>query len=216
MQIKSPRLPKVLEPVPFRDDTIFAVEHDGEPYAPVRPIVENMGLDWSAQSVKLKNYKKRFCVAMIPTQLPGDTQKRTVLCLPVRKLPGFLSTINPNKVKNELRTKIIAYQNECDDVLWRYWSDKHPVVAVAAAPDSRKLEAKLLRTLRSEISRIVPAELDRYARVAAAEEQRQERVKEKLRRLLAEATPRHNNSRTEKRLAELEEKLEAVLELLRK
>lgn len=30
-------------------------------------------------------------------------------------------TISPNKVRPELRERVIMYQNECDDVLWDYW-----------------------------------------------------------------------------------------------
>lgn len=41
-----------LYPVTFHGDTIFCVEHDEQPYTPVRPIIENMGLDWASQSVK--------------------------------------------------------------------------------------------------------------------------------------------------------------------
>ncbi len=47
------------------------------------------------------------------------------VCLPLRKLSGWLSTISPNKVKAELRETIIQYQNECDDVLWAHWSKEH-------------------------------------------------------------------------------------------
>lgn len=43
-------------------------------------------------------------------------------CLPLRKLPAWLYSISPNKVKHELREKIIRYQEECDDVLWEHWS----------------------------------------------------------------------------------------------
>ena len=49
-----------LEPVSFRNDTIYAIEYNGEAYTPLRPIVENMGLDWKSQSVKLQSNKKRF------------------------------------------------------------------------------------------------------------------------------------------------------------
>ena len=215
MQIKAPRVSKALEPVPFRDDTIYAVEYDGESFTPVKPIVENMGLAWQTQHRKLMSNKNRWSVTIMVT-VAGDGKSREQYCIPVRKLPGFLATINPNKVKSELRPKIIAYQNECDDVLWRYWSGKHPVVPVAVAPDPIRLEAKLLRTLQREIARIVPTELDKYARAAAKEEQRQDRVKEKIRRLLNEATPRYHHDRADQRLDELEAKLNAVLELLRK
>ena len=33
-----------LFPVTFHGDTIFCIDYHGEPFAPMRPIVENMGL----------------------------------------------------------------------------------------------------------------------------------------------------------------------------
>ena len=45
-----------------------------------------------------------------------------MVCLPLRKLLAWLTTISPNKVKPELRDTVIMYQNECDDVLWNYWT----------------------------------------------------------------------------------------------
>lgn len=107
--------------VPFHGDALYVVNHNGEPYTPMRPIVEGMGMVWAAQFVKLK---QRFstCVAEIETQLPGDDQRRKVICLPLRKLAGWLQTISPNKVKPEIRDKVIRYQAECDDVLYDYWT----------------------------------------------------------------------------------------------
>lgn len=75
---------------------------------------------WQPQHVKLSR-NPRFCVTEMVTQLPGDKQRRAVLCMPLRKLPGWLATIHPDKVRPELRETIIAYQNECDDVLWAHW-----------------------------------------------------------------------------------------------
>ncbi|MDW2770136.1 phage antirepressor N-terminal domain-containing protein, partial [Acinetobacter baumannii] len=43
-------------------------------------------------------------------------------CLPVRKLAAWLYSIHANKVRPELRETVIMYQNECDDVLWDYWT----------------------------------------------------------------------------------------------
>ncbi|EPL6553766.1 phage antirepressor N-terminal domain-containing protein, partial [Acinetobacter baumannii] len=40
----------------------------------------------------------------------------------VRKLFGWLMTISPNKVNPEIRDTVIMYQQECDDVLWEYWT----------------------------------------------------------------------------------------------
>ena len=38
-----------LSPVQFHGSTIFVVTHKGEPYAPIKPIVEDMGLAWQTQ-----------------------------------------------------------------------------------------------------------------------------------------------------------------------
>ena len=111
-----------LLPVAFDGDQLFIVNHGGEPYVPMRPVVEGMGLAWQPQHAKLMADKERFCVTEIVTQMPGDDQRRSVICLPLRRLFGWLMTISPNKVKPILRQKIIRYQRECDDVLWRYWS----------------------------------------------------------------------------------------------
>lgn len=115
--------------VPFHGDTLFLVEHNGEAYTPMKPIVDGMGLDWASQFTKLK---QRFatCIVEITMQLPGDTQGRSVICMALRKLAGWLYTISPNKVRPELREKIMQYQAECDDVLWDHWSKgKEPAPA---------------------------------------------------------------------------------------
>ena len=110
-----------LSPVTFHGDTIFCVEKDGQPYTPMKTIVENMGLDWSGQAAKFRSNKGRWSVEMIST-VAEDGKQRELLCLPIRKLPGFLASINPKKVKAEISEKVIIYQNECDDALWDYWT----------------------------------------------------------------------------------------------
>lgn len=107
--------------VPFHGDTLYVVNYEGTAQVPMRPVVEGMGLDWASQFTKIK---QRFntSVAMITMQLPGDKQRREVVCLSLRKLPGWLHTINVGKVRPELREKVARYQEECDDVLYEYWT----------------------------------------------------------------------------------------------
>lgn len=110
-----------LIPVPFRSATLYIADRDGEPFVPMRPVVEGMGLSWASQTVKLNSDKGRWGVSIIET--PMDAQP--MLCLPLRKLPGWLMSISPNKVSPEIRDTVIAYQNECDDALWAYWTKGH-------------------------------------------------------------------------------------------
>ena len=109
-----------LSSVQFHGDTIYCVEKDGQPFVPLRPIIENLGLDWSGQTAKLRANKERWNVENIST-VAEDGMKREMVCIPVCKFAGFLAGLNPKKVKPELRDKVILYQNESDNVLWNYW-----------------------------------------------------------------------------------------------
>lgn len=107
-------------PVPFHGATLSVIDNAGDPYVPMRPVVEGMGLAWASQFVKLNANKERWGVSIIETPSSGGEQR--AVCLPLRKLPGWLMSIHPNKVRPELRERIVQYQTECDDVLWQHWS----------------------------------------------------------------------------------------------
>lgn len=104
-----------LAPVTFHGDTIFCLTYG----TPAKPIVENLGLGWASQSQKLNSNKARWGVTIIV--IPSESGEQQMLCLPVRKLPAYLSSINPKKTRPELRAKIELYQAESDDALWNYW-----------------------------------------------------------------------------------------------
>lgn len=113
--------------VPFHNAELYIVEHDGQPYIPMRPVVEGMGLDWKSQYRKLTtgygqndHTPNRWGVSIIETPTLSGIQE--MLCLPLRKLFAWVNSISPNKVKPELRDTVIMYQNECDEVLWDYWT----------------------------------------------------------------------------------------------
>ena len=105
-----------LSSVSFHGDTIFCTTIDGQPFTPVKPIIENLGLVWGAQTVKLNSNRERWGVSII--EIPSQSGVQQTLCIPVRKLPAFLATINPKKVRADLRPKIELYQAECDEALW--------------------------------------------------------------------------------------------------
>lgn len=108
--------------VPFHGVDLYLVEYHGQPYVPMRVMVEGMGIDWSYQYRKLSASKRRYGVAVIATPSAGGEQE--AVCIPLRKLPGWLSSLEPNRVKSQVaRQKIEEFQDECDDALWQYWND---------------------------------------------------------------------------------------------
>lgn len=113
--------------VAFHGTDLFIIEHNGQPYTPMKPIVEGMGLDWASQFVKLKANEQRWGIVKITIPTLGDLQE--AICIPLRKLAGWMAGIHSNKIikadkeeQERIRAKIVEYQNECDDALWDYWT----------------------------------------------------------------------------------------------
>lgn len=131
--------------VPFHGVDLYLVDHDGQPYVPMRSLVEGIGLDWKSQHAKLAANEKRWGMVNITTPSAGGMQSAS--CIPLRKLPGWLSRLEPNKVKDKkVREKVEQFQDECDDALWAYWNVGHalnPRSQKSAANESAVEFAKL-------------------------------------------------------------------------
>lgn len=135
--------------VPFHGDNLYVVNYNGQPYVPMKPIVEGMGLTWQSQFEKVKQRFKSTITEIVI--VAADGKERNMLCLALRKLAGWLHTISPNKVKPEIRDKVIRDQEECDDVLYEYWTTGE----VKKKPNFRQSTAKELIPLRQTAERLI-------------------------------------------------------------
>ncbi|EFM1446598.1 phage antirepressor Ant [Escherichia coli] len=107
--------------VPFNGQKIITAMAAGVAYVAMKPIVENLGMSWSTQQTKLMKQISKFnCVHM--NMVAADGKLRKLLCLPLKKLNGWLFSINPEKVRADIRDKLIQYQEECFTVLHDYWA----------------------------------------------------------------------------------------------
>lgn len=112
--------------IDFYGDQIVAalVPVEGQPqpaiYVPVRPICDNLGIDWSGQRQRINRdsvlAEATRIVGITPTNRGGNPN---MLALPVELLHGWLFGISENRVKPELREKLKHYRRECFAVLWR-------------------------------------------------------------------------------------------------
>jgi hypothetical protein len=134
----------------------------GAPDVPVRPIAEALGLAWQPQHEKLTGDRARFSVTIIVTETPAGP--RPMICIPVTRIAGWLMSISPNKVRPELRERLIGYQQECDQALFDYWS--------RGAAFNPRGDAALLRTLQEELLSCHPMyrRLRRYVEAGLSEE----------------------------------------------
>ena len=103
--------------VMFYEDTIVAVRlTDGNVYVPIRPICDNLGVTLAGQRERI-NRDPVLAEVITSVSVTLTQQAREMLCLPLKFIPGWLFGINVNRVKPELRDRIIRYQRECYDVL---------------------------------------------------------------------------------------------------
>jgi hypothetical protein len=87
-------------------------------FVAMKSVTEGMGLDWGSQCKKIKD-DRRYSVVTIPLNTSGGIQE--MVCLPVKQLHTWLFTINANRVRADLRDRVIAYQDECQQAIIDYW-----------------------------------------------------------------------------------------------
>lgn len=96
-------------------------------YVPLRPICDYLGLDWSAQMRRTRRdeilNEALISVAIMATEIGRGQGSRTVLCLQLEQLPGWLFGVTASRVKPELAERIARYRRECFRVLWQAFQD---------------------------------------------------------------------------------------------
>jgi len=112
-----------LQRINFYGNEIFTVEKDGEHYVAMKPICEAIGIDWSSQLQRIKRHTILGQGVVIIT-IPSNGGEQEMLMLPVKFLQGWLFTVNANRVKPEIKDRLLQYQRECFDVLNQYWQNK--------------------------------------------------------------------------------------------
>jgi hypothetical protein len=111
--------------IPFYGIEIPTAWVDGVAFVAMKPIVEAMGLSWASQTEKLKK-DKRFDIETVGF-LGKDQRTREMLSLTAEHLHGWLYSINPNKVREDLRETIITFQKETFKVINDYWNKGYAV-----------------------------------------------------------------------------------------
>ncbi|OFU55773.1 phage antirepressor N-terminal domain-containing protein [Corynebacterium sp. HMSC11E11] len=156
--------------IPFHGNQVQAVDVDGTPHVVFRPLVESIGLDYRSQSRRLTG-KSWASMVKMTMQVPGDVQFREHTLIDVRTLTMWLATIDENRVSDEARPLVVAYQAEIADVIESYWTaggainpraDEHQVNALIYQARAQMELAQAARGL------IHPDHLEARARIILA------------------------------------------------
>ena len=106
--------------IPFRGQTVQSVEVDGKPHVVFRPLVESLGLDADSQMKRLRRHSWA-CPVKMTVQMGNQGREATLV--DIRTLTMWLATIDENRVSEEARPLVIAYQNEVADAIESYWAN---------------------------------------------------------------------------------------------
>ena len=108
--------------ISFHGQTVPVFTRNQTHYVAMKPIVENIGLDWVSQHKKIQRSEILNSTMVMMTIVAEDGKKREMLCLPLDYLNGWLFGVDAKRVKPEIRERLLQYQRECFKVLNAYFN----------------------------------------------------------------------------------------------
>lgn len=118
---KEPQVSNAVMKVEFHGAELYGSRVGKVVYVALKPIVDAMGLDWTAQRRRVQrdpHLQQGMAVMAIPSG--GGIQETVGLQLDL--LPGWLFRISSLRIKNDaIRAKIELFQRECYAVLARHF-----------------------------------------------------------------------------------------------
>lgn len=133
-------------PVPGADD-LLAAQFDGREWAALKPMCDTLGISLPAQLRKLQR-RSWAGIAQRATPSAGGVQQTTVI--DAESIPMWLATIDENRVSEDARPKLVAYQREARQALNAYFNGR-----AVAVPAMNQLDV-----LRSALDQIEAAQRD--------------------------------------------------------
>lgn len=125
MSKKDALIPIEERQVDFYGDTITGAlveledERELRVYVPVRPLCDYMGVNWSGQRQRImRDPVLSKLVETVRIERGATGGNPNVMCLPLDYLNGWLFGINASRVREEIRSKVIQYQEYCYRVLF--------------------------------------------------------------------------------------------------
>lgn len=139
----------------INDVSLQVVVDDKEQLIPIKPVCDILGVNYTSQVDKLKEHP--IFRSTIPQRgtVAADGKEREMLCIPLRFFSGWLFSINPNNVKEEIKEKLIQFQLKCNDILFDYFFNRADFalkkeVAIAKTKEVFDEKTELVRLAKSE------------------------------------------------------------------
>lgn len=118
--------------ISFHGQTVSVFSQNNQHYVAMKPIVENIGLDWVSQHKKIQRSEILNSTMVMMTIVAEDGKKREMLCLPLDYLNGWLFGVDAKRVKPEIRERLLTYQRECFRVLNNHFNQPKQAIKLPA------------------------------------------------------------------------------------
>lgn len=108
--------------IPFHGDELYTLDVNGRPHIVLKPVIEGIGLDYWPQVERLRKHSWA-ALAKRQVQVPGQQQRREMIVCDTRTFLMWLATVDENRVAEDVRPHLEAYQSEVADVIQSYWTE---------------------------------------------------------------------------------------------
>ncbi len=172
----------------FYEDIIVAVRlANSSIFIPVKPICDLLGVDWAGQYRRIQRdpVLSEEMRHIDVTSIRRGAQ--SMVCLPLDYISGFLFGLNADRVKPELRERVLRYQRECYKVLAEAFQDgrlttdsdfEGLLASDTPAAQAYKIAAAIMKMARQQL--LLEAQLQTHTTQLAVHEQRLEEIEATL------------------------------------
>lgn len=117
--------------VPFYGDELIAIQQpDGNIFVHFGRLCENLGLSRTAQIRRVQRHEV-LDKGMTTLEVQTEGGAQTVQCLRIDLLPLWMAGLHASRVKEQVRAKLVRYQQEAAVVLWQAFK---PQIVTEEAP----------------------------------------------------------------------------------
>ena len=146
---------------------IFAETKDGDVFVPIRPICQALGIEFSAQRIKILSDEFYSSVVSENDTTGADGKQYEMTCLPLMYAMLWLGSINPSKVKPEAKEAVMKYKLECAKAIHFHFYGRMKKVNELTSEENRLLKEKDQYTeIRKEADnklRLIKSQLEEIA-----------------------------------------------------
>lgn len=103
--------------IPFHNQTITAINHDGKPYIAMQPLVAHLGLDWAEQLVFINQLLQNPAEVLVLDAQTASEPYRRYLCIPLSNLSRYLYSVDANHVRIDLIQPLAEFKKQWQQLL---------------------------------------------------------------------------------------------------